>query len=94
LDSQINFTFDAGTSRSSDPFFTITVSFIEEFTKTHNQAKCWQLVSGPIAFIKIEGAHNAETFSEIMYNVFMEYDILSKVFERLFTKFIYLIILR
>jgi hypothetical protein len=63
-----------------DPFFTVTVSFIEDVPRSSDSDKTdWKLTTGVIAFKKIEGFHNGETFAEMLHQIFKEYDILHKV---------------
>jgi hypothetical protein len=63
---QVKFTFDAGTSKATDPYLMATASFIEEIAEYNDKPRCWQTVSSVLACHKIEGAHTAETFAEML----------------------------
>lgn len=54
----------------------MTASFIEEDDKN---AKEWNLRTATLAFRKIEGIHNADTFGDILFDVVQDYGIVHTV---------------
>jgi hypothetical protein len=85
VNSRINFTFDAGTSRATDPYLVITISFIEEVVQpAPSTSNKWELVTCTLGFRKIEGPHTGETYAEMLETLFEEYGILNKVIFILF----------
>lgn len=67
-DSLISFTFDAGTSRASDPYLTVTAHWIDSD---------WILHENILAFTEIVGSHTGENTGRILIETFEEYGILS-----------------
>jgi hypothetical protein len=72
-DSEVHLTFDAGTSKATDPYFTITASFIKD------NGDDWEPVSTIIAFRKIDGSHNGINFGNLLFEVIEEYGLVYKV---------------
>jgi hypothetical protein len=65
-DSQISFTFDAGTSRASDPYLTVTGHWIDNDWNLHEQI---------LAFTEIIGSHTGVNTGEILIQTFKDYQI-------------------
>jgi len=62
-----------------DPYFTVTVSYMESEKNSSDLETKWKVANCVIAFSKIEGAHNGETIADMLYNILEEYGISSKV---------------
>jgi len=73
-DSRISFTFDAGTSRSSNPYLAVTSHWIDS---------SWNLNEMLIGFEDIEGSHTGQNISAILCALFNSYGILHP--EKVFT---------
>lgn len=67
LSSRVSFTFDAGTSRASDPFLAITGHWVDKMFVLHEQL---------LSFGGIEGSHTGANTGEILAQVFRKYGIL------------------
>jgi hypothetical protein len=61
-----------------DPYFTVTVSYIDEVPSEASGLTDWKLARGTIAFRRIEGSHTGETFATMLQEIFDEYGILHK----------------
>ena len=68
LDSAVSFTFDAGTSKVSDPYLTVTGHWIDKEWKLHEQV---------LAFTEIHGSHTGANTGQLLVETFKDYGILS-----------------
>jgi hypothetical protein len=68
-DSRISFTFDAGTSRASDPYLAVTAHWIDSAWKMHEQI---------IGFPEIEGPHTGANIGSILADSLAEYGLLDE----------------
>ncbi len=73
---QISFTFDSWTSKTGDPFLSITGHYIIGSAE-HPQE--WELKTDQLAFTPIEGNHSGANMSSIIVRVLDQYNIRDKV---------------
>jgi hypothetical protein len=71
--SEVHLTFDAGTSKATDPYFTVTASFIKD------TGDDWEPITTVIAFRKIDGSHNGINFGNLLFEIVTEYGLECKV---------------
>jgi hypothetical protein len=64
LDSRVSFTFDAGTSRASDPYLTVTGHWIDANWNIHEQV---------LAFQEIVGNHSGENTGALLIEILGRY---------------------
>lgn len=69
FNGRISFTFDAGTTRAHDPFFTITCHWIDEAFEPHNHV---------ITFTEIDGEHTGANIGSILIRELTKYGICRK----------------
>jgi hypothetical protein len=68
--------FDTWTSKTSDPFFSVTGHYI---TALPNKPNKWQLKSQQLAFTPFEGHHSGSNMSTILVRTIDRYGIRQKV---------------
>lgn len=75
-DSLVSFTFDAGTSRASDPYLAIVAHWIDSEFKMHERL---------IGFPLIEGNHSGANIASILIDTFKAFDLFSPYKVRVIT---------
>jgi hypothetical protein len=73
---KISITFDAYTSRASDPYLAITTHFIDA---PPDNPSSWRLSSDVVAFENVPGAHTGVNLASVIASVVDRFDFRSKV---------------
>jgi hypothetical protein len=76
---KISITFDATTSRASDPYLAVTAHFIDA---PPDSPSSWRLTSDVVAFEHVPGAHNGANLASIIISVIDRFGFRSKVCQR------------
>lgn len=72
----MSFTFDAWTSRPSDPYLSITGHYIDASVDQPNE---WVLRTEQLAFVTIEGQHTGKNMALFLTQIINRYDLHGKV---------------
>jgi hypothetical protein len=76
IPGQISFTFDSWTSKTGDPFLSVTGHYI---SGSLDKPQDWELKTEQLAFTPIEGNHSGANLSSIILRVIDRYGIRDKV---------------
>jgi hypothetical protein len=72
----VSFTFDTWTSKTGDPFLSITGHYI---AAPIEKPQDWELKSEQLAFAPFEGHHSGENMANVIIRVMDRYGIRNKV---------------
>src|ERR1700683_4963837 len=73
---QVSFTFDTWTSKTGDPFLSVTSHYI---TASPDKPHEWELKNQQLAFTPFEGHHSGSNMSTILVRTVDHYGIREKV---------------
>lgn len=76
MPGKISITFDAYTSRASDPYLAITAHYIDALPDSPSS---WRLTSDVLAFEHVPGAHTGVNLASVIKDVVDRFGFRSKV---------------